>query len=104
MQELRYDFSGDSFVRKTEKHKADIYLAMKTLAAEGKVSVRPKDVYSTLNLVTQSDKNNINKNMQRMRDKCELLPGEKHGEYKLACRIEDIDSLGNLITHTHDNF
>jgi ubiquitin len=77
---------------------------MKTLATEGKVSVRPKDVYSTLNLVTQSDKNNINKNMQRMRDKCELLPGEKHGEYKLACRIEDIDSLGNLITHTHDNF
>ena len=42
--------------------------------------------------------------MQRMRDKCELLSGEKHGEYKLACRIEDIDSLGNLITHTHDNF
>ena len=104
MQELRYDFSGDSFVRKTEKHKADIYLAMKTLAEQGNNSVRPKDVYSILNLVTQSDKNNINKNMQRMRDKLELLSGEKHGEYKLACRIEDIDSFGNLIIHTHDDF
>jgi hypothetical protein len=104
MQELRYDFSGDSFVRKTEKHKREIYLAMKTLAEQGNTSVRPKDVYSILNLVTQSDKNNINKNMQRMRDKLELKSGEKHGEYKLACRPQDIDALGNLIQHTHDNF
>lgn len=104
MQQLRYDFSGDSFVKKTEKHKAEIYLAMKTLAEQDKISVRPKDVYSILNLVTQSDKNNINKNMQRMRDKLELKPGEKHGEYKLACRPQDIDALGNLIQHTHNNF
>lgn len=103
-RDLRYEYSGDSFVKKTEKHKSEIYLAMKTLAEEGKTSVKPKDVYGVLNLVTNQDKNNINKNMQRMREKLELMQGDRHGEYKLACRIEDIDSFGNLIVHTHNNF
>ena len=103
-QDLRYEFSGDSFVRKTEKHKREIYLAMKTLTEEGKVSVKPKDIYGVLNIVTNQDKNNINKNMQRMREKSELLQGDRHGEYKLACRKEDIDAAGNLVQHTHDHF
>ena len=72
-QDLRYEFSGDSFVRKTEKHKREIYLAMKTFTEEGKVSVKPKDIYGVLNIVTNQDKNNINKNMQRMREKSALL-------------------------------
>jgi hypothetical protein len=77
---------------------------MKTLVEQGNSSVRTKDVYSILNPVTQSDKNNINKNMERMCDKLELKSDEKHGEYKLACRPQDIDALGNLIQRTHDNF
>ena len=39
-----------------------------------------------------------------MREKSELLQGDRHGEYKLACRKEDIDAAGNLVQHTHDHF
>ncbi|WP_440678096.1 AAA family ATPase [Candidatus Pelagibacter sp. HIMB1611] len=96
-QELKYSYSGDSYVIKTEFHKKKIYLAMKSLAEDNRHSVKPKDVCSTLNLVTQKEKSNISKNMQRMKDKSELNQGEKYGEYKLACDLSQIDKDGNLI-------
>ncbi|WP_440928707.1 AAA family ATPase [Candidatus Pelagibacter sp.] len=95
--DLKYSYSGDSYVIKTEFHKKKIYLAMKSLAEDNRHSVKPKDVCSTLNLVTQKEKSNISKNMQRMKDKGELNQGEKYGEYKLACDLSQIDKDGNLI-------
>jgi len=94
---LKYDFSGDSYLIKTEHNKKIIYLAMKGLAKENKHSVKPKDVSSVLNLLTQKEKGNISKTMQRMKDRGELEAGKHFGEYKLKCSIDQIDKDGNLI-------
>ena len=94
--ELKYSYSGDTHLIKTELHKKNIYVAMKSLAEQDKHSVKPKDICSVLNLVTQKEKSNISKNMQRMKDKGELNQGEKYGEYKLVCDPSQIDKDGNL--------
>jgi hypothetical protein len=70
---------------------------MKSLAEEDKHSVKPKDISSVLNLVTQKEKGNISKTMLRMKDRGELDQGDKYGEYKLKCSSNQIDKEGNLI-------
>ena len=97
INDLRYSYSGDSFLIRTEQNKKNIYIAMKSLAEEDKHSVKPKDISSVLNLVTQKEKGNISKTMLRMKDRGELDQGDKYGEYKLKCSSNQIDKEGNLI-------
>ena len=93
----KFDYVGDSYQRKTAKHKKDIFKAMVTLGKQGDGSVKPADVYKVLNLVTMKEKNACNKNMQRMRERFELREGEAFGEYKLAYPLESYGDDGELL-------
>ena len=94
----KFDYVGDSYQRKTAKHKKDIFKAMVTLTKQGSGSVKPADVYKVLNLITNKEKNTCSKNMQRMRERFELREGEAFGEYKLAYPIESYGDDGELLT------
>ena len=94
----KFDYVGDSYLRKTAKHKKDIFKAMVALAKQGSGSVKPADVYKVLNLVTNKEKNTCNKNMQRMRKNHELREGEAFGEYKLPYKLEAYGDDGELLS------
>ena len=91
-----FQYIGDSFKESTKKHKREIFKAMRQLAIDGSTSVKPADVYKVLNYVTNQEKNSCNKNMQRMKEKLELLDGEAYGSYKLAYAVDRYDDEGNL--------
>ena len=94
----KFDYVGDSYLRKTAKHKKDIFKAMVALAKQGSGSVKPADVYKVLNLVTNKEKNTCNKNMQRMRKNHELREGEAFGEYKLPYPLESYGDDGEVLS------
>ena len=94
----KFEYVGDTYQRKTAKHKKDIFKAMVALGKEGSSSVKPADVYRILNLVTQKEKNACNKNMQRMRERFALREGDAFGEYKLAYPLESYDDDGELLS------
>ena len=91
-----FQYIGDSFKESTKKHKREIFKAMRQLAIDGSTSVKPADVYKVLNYVTNQEKNSCNKNMQRMKEKMELIDGEAYGSYKLAYAVDRYDDEGNL--------
>jgi RecA-family ATPase len=95
-QPFTFQYAGNTYQAQTEKHKRDIYLAMKQLAKDDQINVKPADVYKVLNLVNQKEKNACNKNMQRMKDRSELRQGDKFGEYCLAVDVSRIDDHGNI--------
>jgi|TARA_B100000315_G_C14574077_1_gene587078 hypothetical protein len=95
-QPFTFQYAGNSYQVQTEKHKRDIYLAMKQLEKDDKINVKPADVYKVLNLITQKEKNSCNKNMQRMKDRGELRQGDAFGEYCLAVDVSRIDDHGNI--------
>ena len=94
---FKFEYVGDSYKRKTAKHKKDIFKAMVALGKQGAESVKPSDVYKVLNLVTIKEKNACSKNMQRMKEKFELREGEAFGEYKLAYPLESYGDDGELL-------
>ena len=94
---FKFDYVGDTYQRKTAKHKKDIFKAMVTLGKEGAGSVKPADIYKVLNLVTMKEKNTCNKNMQRMRERFELREGDVFGTYKLPYPLESYDDDGELL-------
>jgi len=96
-QPFTFQYAGDTFQVATEKHKREIFMAMKQLANDGEESVKPADVYKVLNLVSNKEKGTCNKNMMRMKSKQELLPGDKYGEYKLALPVDRYDDNGNIL-------
>ena len=93
----KFDYVGDSYQRKTAKHKKDIFRAMLQLAKDGAESVKPADVFKVLNLVTHKEKGACQKNMERMRKKFELREGETFGSYKLAYKPEAYSDDGELL-------
>ena len=95
-QPFTFQYVGEHYQQKTQKHKRAIYLAMKQLAKDKKINVKPSDVYKVLNLVKNNDKEACNKNMQRMKDRGELRQGDAFGEYCLAVDVERIDDHGNI--------
>ena len=93
----KFDYVGDSYQRKTAKHKKDIFKAMVQLAKDGSSSVKPADVYKVLNLVTNKEKAACQKNMERMRKKFELRVGDGFGTYKLPYSVDAYDDDGELL-------
>ena len=96
-QPFTFQFAGDTFQIATEKHKREIFMAMKQLAKDGEESVKPANVYKVLNLVSNKEKGTCNKNMMRMKSKQELLAGDKYGEYKLTLPVDRYDDNGNIL-------
>ena len=52
----KFDYVGDSYQRKTAKHKKDIFKAMVQLTKEGTSCSKPADVFKVLNLVSNKEK------------------------------------------------
>ena len=78
-----FQYTGDTYYKKTEEHKKNIFAALRQLHLDGQPDARPSDVYKVLNLVSNKDKAACAKNMLRMRERHELDSGEKHGTYVL---------------------
>jgi len=91
-----FQYSGDTYVKRTAEHKRNIIAALRQLHLDGQPDARPSDVYKVLNLVTNKDKAACAKNMQRMREKFDLKDGEKHGTYKLTLNPECYDKNGEI--------
>ena len=71
-------------------------MAMVQLAKDGEVEIKPAQVYSVLNLVSQKEKGACQKNMLRMKKKSELREGETFGTYKLPYPVEHYNSFGEI--------
>ena len=93
-----FQYTGDTYQKKTQEHKRAIYLAMKQLAKDDKINVKPADVYKVLNLVNNKEKGACQKNMLRMKNKGELRDGGAFGEYCLGVDVSRIDDHGNIKT------
>jgi len=91
-----FQYAGDTYQKKTAKHKKDIFMAMVQLAKDEIIDAKPADVYKVLNLVNNKEKNACHKNMQRMRSNAELKDGAKHGTYNLRYGVECYDKFGEL--------
>ena len=98
---MTFQYVGDSFEIKTKENKREIFKAMKQLATDGEIEVKPVDVFKVLNFVKQNEKNTCHKNMQRMRTRNELLEGSKYGTYKLAHPLNHYDDEGNIIVDSN---
>jgi RecA-family ATPase len=98
---MTFQYVGDSFEIKTKENKREIFKAMKQLATDGEIEVKPVDVFKVLNFVKQNEKNTCHKNMQRMRTRNELLEGSKYGTYKLAHPLNHYDNEGNIIVDSN---
>ena len=62
-----FQYDGDHYQIAMKKHKKNIILAMLQLAKDGEVEIKPSQVYSVRNLVSQKEKATCQKNMLRMR-------------------------------------
>ena len=91
-----FQYGGDHYQVAMKKHKKNIIQAMVQLAKDGEIEIKPSQVYSVLNLVSNKEKNNCNKNMQRMRKKTELREGETFGTYKLPYPVDHYDQFGEI--------
>tara|TARA_R100000008_G_scaffold84253_1_gene71207 strand:+ start:523 stop:2412 length:1890 start_codon:yes stop_codon:yes gene_type:complete len=91
-----FQYAGDHYQVAMKKHKKNIIQAMVQLTKDGDVEVKPSQVYSVLNLVSNKEKNTCNKNMQRMKKKSELRDGETFGTYKLPYPVDHYDSFGEI--------
>ena len=91
-----FQWDGDHYQVAMKKHKKNIIMAMVQLAKDGEQEIKPSQVYSVLNLVSQKEKNTCNKNMQRMKKKLELRDGEVFGTYKLPYPFDHYDQYGDF--------
>ena len=91
-----FQWDGDHYQVAMKKHKKNIIMAMVQLAKDGEQEIKPAQVYSVLNLVSQKEKNTCNKNMQRMKKKLELRDGEVFGTYKLPYPFDHYDQYGDF--------
>ena len=91
-----FQYDGDHYQTAMKKHKKDIIMAMVQLAKDGEVEIKPAQVYSVLNLVSQKEKGACQKNMLRMKKKSELREGETFGTSKLPYPVEHDNSFGEI--------
>ena len=91
-----FQWDGDHYQIQMKKHKKNIMKAMLQLAKSGEEEIKPSQVYSVLNLVSQKEKATCQKNMLRMRKKSELRDGETFGTYKLPYPADCYDKDGNV--------
>ena len=97
IEPFTFQYTGDTFTKKTEEHKRNIFAALRQLTLDGQPESKPSDVYKVLNLVNNKEKNACHKNMQRMKDRHELANGDKYGTYKLPMGAENYDEKGEII-------
>jgi RecA-family ATPase len=98
-----FQWDGDHYQMQMKKHKKNIMQAMVQLAKDGEVEIKPSQVYSVLNLVSQKEKGACYKNMQRMKKKSELREGETFGTYKLPLPVDCYDKNGNIKPEKAEN-
>ena len=91
-----FQYAGDTYKKQTQQHKRNIFMAMRQLAKDGEVEVKPAQVYTVLNLVSNKEKGACQKNMLRMKERAELRQGDVFGTYKLALPVEHYDEQGNI--------
>ncbi|MBC8302441.1 MAG: hypothetical protein H8E55_42580 [Pelagibacterales bacterium] len=94
---FKFDYVGDSYLRKTAKHKKDIFKALVQLAKEGTSCPKPAEVFKVLNLVSNKEKAACRKNMERMKKRFELREGDGFGTYKLPYSVEFYSDDGELL-------